>query len=500
MTTPDNPPLIDTAVTITGGTRSTEANYDDMLTSATLIGVGGHDANALNCDLVRLVAGLPAVGAVMSPGSAARVAAAAIALTVGPNGLYSLGLQMQTLAQGVRLSVQFYRAKDAAVAASISVLHFTVAVPHTGVVIATTLHLALAQTLVGFTIARVRDPVNPNVDPLDFFRKHFMGDMARHVQDDPSVVDDAMRAARLVAWRLFPAHEIGFEEQVAGILGIATSHGYLLDSKKLTVSDAGSRTPDPPYESSIGGLIKAEADTESAGDAGGSRLTIHHRVDAQGNGHWVVNVPGTADWGAKMPTNPSDATANLRSLSGSRSSLYPAINTALAAAMKKAGVTPGTQPVMMVGHSQGGIVAARLASNAQFRTRYNVTHLMTVAAPTSRISMPRSVQALSVEHRSDPVPRLDARSGPDADNRTNAFIDPRSQMAPGPSDLGAQHGGHLYAKTAAAHLGRDNTDPALRHWYDGTDGFMGGSDTQYSYDLRRPQPTLPQPWQPAGPP
>ncbi len=73
MTTLDNPPPIDTAVTITGGTKSTEANYDDILTSAKLIDVGGHDANALNCDLVRLIAGLPVVGAVMSPGSAARV-------------------------------------------------------------------------------------------------------------------------------------------------------------------------------------------------------------------------------------------------------------------------------------------------------------------------------------------------------------------------------------------------------------------------------------------
>jgi len=344
------------------------------------------------------------------------------------------------------------------------------------------------QTLIDVVFGPIRNPDHRATNPVTAFKKHFLKNLATAVRTDPAFVDDAARSARIAAWAAVPGAGLSFEDQVGSILAVATVFGFLQDSTPVKVSPAGVKVVDPPPASSIGGLVTTEADTEAAGNPTRSRVTLDHRIDARGRGHWVVNVPGTQEWGVGMPPNPSDATANLRTMAGVESSLYPAVTAAVASAMKKAGVRPGSEPVMLVGHSQGGLVAARLAANAQFRTRFNVTHVLTVASPESRIKIPKSVQALSIEHRADPVPRLDTKTEPEASNRTRAYLDPRSMMPPDKKGVADEHDGRRYAKSSTAHLGRGNTDPALRQWYSRTEGFMGGSDTRYSYNLSRPQP------------
>lgn len=478
----------DGAVTISGGAGSTEAHYDDMLTSARLVDTAGDSARSLNSDLVRAITSLPPTGVVMSPGSAVQIAAQSADLTIGSRSLIALSLELEVMARGVRLSVQYYQAKDAAVAGTMTAIRFTVAIPHVADAIARCAVNAAAPTVLDYAAARLKDPMNPKIDPLTAYRKYFLASIAVRAHDDPSLTDDTVRSARMIAALTFTKDNT-FEGQVAALLSIATRHGYLLDSKKLTVTAAGVTTTIQSKKGSIGTLVNDEATTEGAGNTSRSQLRVHRRVDPQGHGHWVVDVPGTEEWDLKMPLNPSDAAANVRSIAGRESTLYPAISTALAEAMKKSGINPGTEPVMLIGHSQGGIVAARLAANPQFRTRYNVTHLLTVASPESRVKIPRSVQALSIEHNSDPVPRLDAIGRTDALNRTRAVINPTTEMKPGDKNPLSQHGTKLYAKTAEKQLGRDNDDPLLRRWYADTEGFMNGTDTRYDFNLGRPATT-----------
>lgn len=475
----------DGAITITGGAGSSEAHYDDMLTSARLVDAAGDSARSLNSDLIRAMAGLPAAGIAMSPGSAVHLAAQSAELTIGSHGLIALGLELEVMARGIRLSVQYYQVKDATIAETMTAIRFTVAIPHIADAMTGCVLNAAAPTVRDYATARLKDPLNPKVDPLKAYQKYFLTSLAGRVHDDPSLTDDTIRSARIIAALTF-SKDNTFEGQAAALLGIATRHGYLLDSKKLTVTDAGVTTTDQPRRDNIGTLLGDEAKTEGAGNAHWSQVRVHRRVDPQGLGHWVIDVPGTEEWDPKMPPNPSDATANVRSMAGRNSTLYAAIGTALTAAMRKSGITPGTEPVMLVGHSQGGIVAARLAANPQFRTRFNITHLLTVASPESRIRIPKSVQALSIEHRADPVPRLDTIGRTDGVNRTRAFVDPASQMRPGDKNPLSQHDGKLYAKTAEKHLGRDNDDPLLRRWYADTEGFMNGTDTRYDFDVSRP--------------
>ena len=83
------------------------------------------------------------------------------------------------------------------------------------------------------------------------------------------------------------------------------------------------------------------------------------RLDAPGGGRsWVVAVPGTQVWAPRPGENPLDVTSDARSLAG-RSS---AAEAAVLAAMRSAGVRSG-EPVCLVGHSLGGMVAAGLAAD-----------------------------------------------------------------------------------------------------------------------------------------
>lgn len=468
-----------------GGAASTEAHYDDMLTSARLLDTAGDAARALSTDLTITIARLPVTGAVLSPGTAVRIGERTVALTIGSHGLLVLCADLEVLARAVRLAVHYYRTRDTAVADALSAYQFGVAVPHVAWAVGVAAGSATALTYRDYSLATLRDPAHPRIDTITAYERHFTAVISRLAYDDPSLTDDAVRSARIVAYLADGGHG-GFDRQVGAILGMATAYGYLLDTRKLTVTAVGSHTSaDPRSTGSIGSLLGEEARTEGAGNPRRSRLSVHRRIDAQGRGHWVIDVPGTEDWGAKMPPNPSDATANARSMAGLPSTLYPAISTAVAAAMKAQGVRPGAEPVMLVGHSQGGIVAARLAQNPQFRTRFRVTHLMTVAAPASRIAIPTSVQALSIEHTSDAVPRLDGTEEPDTFNRTRIRIDPTSLMPPDDHDPLDQHRTDRYTESARRYLGRDSTDPLVRRWYAGTEGFMDGTDIRYDYDLSR---------------
>jgi pimeloyl-ACP methyl ester carboxylesterase len=88
-------------------------------------------------------------------------------------------------------------------------------------------------------------------------------------------------------------------------------------------------------------------------------------------------------------------------------------------ALNKAGVRPG-DPVMLVGHSLGGMVAVNLARDAVRSKRYNVTHVVTAGAPigSTVADVPGSVNVLALENARDIVPHLDGVTNPDRANVT----------------------------------------------------------------------------------
>jgi len=188
-------------------------------------------------------------------------------------------------------------------------------------------------------------------------------------------------------------------------------------------------------------------------------------VRRKGRRAWVVQIPGTQEWSPRPGRNPFDLTGDVHGLAGERT----AGGRAVTAALQAAGAGPG-EPVLLVGHSQGGIVAAQLAADPQFRRSFAVTHVVTAGSPVATAGIPASVSVLSLEHEHDVVPRLDGRPNPD---RAGWITVSAPAERPGaPVDPAGSHDADAYARTAAAVDA--SVDPGLRQWRAGLAPFLGG--------------------------
>ena len=126
---------------------------------------------------------------------------------------------------------------------------------------------------------------------------------------------------------------------------------------------------------------------------------------------FIVYLPGTQNLGASN-SNPLDMRSNLQLLAGQSSAASRAVDIAI----RRAGVGPSDQ-VMLVGYSQGGLIATHLAKQSLAgKLDYRVTQLVTVGSPigaNSPVSLP---SVLSIENESDFVPHLDLISNPKSPN------------------------------------------------------------------------------------
>ncbi len=138
-------------------------------------------------------------------------------------------------------------------------------------------------------------------------------------------------------------------------------------------------------------------DPSSHGDV---RIT---RIDnGTGTPAYVVSIPGTETWSPSAGATGRDLSANLGLVAGTPTAAAESVRLA----MDQAHIPPGS-PVMLVGHSQGGIIAGTLAADHDFVQHYGVTNVMTYGAPIDHLDIDPSVQVLQVQHTTDVVPRLD---------------------------------------------------------------------------------------------
>jgi pimeloyl-ACP methyl ester carboxylesterase len=190
-----------------------------------------------------------------------------------------------------------------------------------------------------------------------------------------------------------------------------------------------------------------------------------------------VNITGTTDWGFANRHNSivSNVGTNLRAL-GNEPTTYAA---GVLLAMRASGIRQG-EPVMLVGHSQGGLVAARLATDLAGSSEFTVTHVVTAGAPIGLIDVPSSVQVLSLENRSDVVPDLDGIGNPTRPNQLTVSVDR------GGHGLGG-HGLETAYLPAAADVDACG-DPSVTDWLAGASSFLGGTkvDTQVFQVTREP--------------
>lgn len=123
---------------------------------------------------------------------------------------------------------------------------------------------------------------------------------------------------------------------------------------------------------------------------------------------FIVYVPGTQNLSLKITSNPFDMRSNLLLLAGGRS----AASRATELAMRRAGVGEQDQ-VMLVGHSQGGLIALDLARRSELGlVPYRVEHVVTFGTPAGLNAANSLPNVVSFENRADLVPRLDLRANP----------------------------------------------------------------------------------------
>jgi pimeloyl-ACP methyl ester carboxylesterase len=149
---------------------------------------------------------------------------------------------------------------------------------------------------------------------------------------------------------------------------------------------------------------------DQEGPTGYGTVAVQKYVDAQGNVKWLILIPGTdshMDTAVGWPQN-------VQLMSDDNDDRMNASSAKLVQdAMEKAGIGKD-DPVTMVGHSQGGIIAASLA--AGLKDDYNITHIVTAGSPIANHPIPSKTWVTSIEDEGELVSRLDGSPNPTTGN------------------------------------------------------------------------------------
>ncbi|MEO8094899.1 MAG: hypothetical protein ABI632_08200 [Pseudolysinimonas sp.] len=150
--------------------------------------------------------------------------------------------------------------------------------------------------------------------------------------------------------------------------------------------------------------MEAEGLTDRMGGEDRTVVDIRKVVGPDGVERWVVNLPSTQDWlvthGDTGATNDLDSNLALM-LTPDQQTQY---ERAVLQAMTDAGIDKN-DPVMLVGFSQGGIMAGHLAADRS--SEFNFAAVLAYGAPIDAMNIPDSTRVLSIQHTGDIVPTLD---------------------------------------------------------------------------------------------
>ncbi len=283
--------------------------------------------------------------------------------------------------------------------------------------------------------------------------------------------------------------------EVAGVLGtVLRLRGRVLGTptRGLVVApvvSTSSRGPsaarrNPPPPRGVGDVLR-QVDAlypvaTGPGDAaaGGPPGTVGvQRLDhPDGTRSWVVTIPGTQEWSPVDGANPMDLGTNLDAMAGRDNDVAELVRQA----MRSAGVPPD-EPVLLAGHSQGGMVAMQLAEDPAVQEEFSVTTVITAGSPVGNADgeLAPGVQAVHLESAEDLVWALDGAPNPDDPQRTTV----RASLAdsPDPADRAAAinplsaHDVGTYARLGDRVDELD--DPSVQAFRRSLDGVIGGPGT-----------------------
>lgn len=224
---------------------------------------------------------------------------------------------------------------------------------------------------------------------------------------------------------------------------LALLFGHRTDVQVRAVLVPSSPSP-PKRPETLSDLLRGLG-AAGAVDAGGpsplGAIQIQEIRDGV-HARYVVYLPGTEDTGL-VPTGDEtvrDMLTNYQLIGGMDNAYARGITQAL----RDAGLSG--KEIMLVGHSQGGMVATALAADPAFRDEFEVKHVVSAGSPVAQVAhLPAAVTGLHLEHRGDAVPLLDGEGNPDQPNRVTVVFD-----TSGEGDLAEKHRIARYLEGAEA--------------------------------------------------
>lgn len=228
---------------------------------------------------------------------------------------------------------------------------------------------------------------------------------------------------------------VGYDALMVTMLVVGTGLGYFTggrahatlayDSANPEPSrplPAGHRRPQPRRLHAPRTLTDTAADIDDLYWAHGYgqsiKITAVGALDAR---RWVVSVPGTDNMSPTSTTNPADFEANIREALNLPSAMRVGVIRALHQAMREVGVSDhSAEPILMVGHSQGGMIATALASLPVGEYGLNVTGVLTMGSPSRRMRIRDGVTMLAIAHDQDVIPSVDGSADRSIDQRVDA--------------------------------------------------------------------------------
>jgi hypothetical protein len=228
--------------------------------------------------------------------------------------------------------------------------------------------------------------------------------------------------------------ETTFIPELAGIVtNLGTSLGWRLDSKVSAEKVLESRSQKP---NSITNMLDRLWKLSSKANP---TIGIDLFDNPSGNQTAVVYIPGTQTIGFGEGENPLDMASNIQAMSSSGEA---ASERAVLLAMKQAGIESNDE-VILVGHSQGGMVAGNLAA---FPTGFVAAGLVAFGAPLAHIKNLKA-PVMAIEHVNDPVPNLSGKANP---MKKNWVTVQRISEKPESNALMFSHSLKSYRNTTAA--------------------------------------------------
>ena len=394
MTVDQDPEIVD----IRGGSAGLAASYAAARALAEVFDGTGDRLRGMGADGLRVMRDPDLLeSGLLCPGSCAAAEAAVLAFTGGPGGVVASSFGWEVDAIAVRAAIEC---------------------------------LELADDSVRFAIEGLDRQLVRTLGPL----------AAAAIAADPDVLTD----------------HPGLTEHLVSGLGGPVSAGVLTmlygDSGRpvVTTYPAVLGTAQPASVRDLLEHLHEVADLSGHPDSpANGTVEVQTISGPDGAVRHVLYLPGTDDFNA-----PWDQDADVRDLETDLDSVAgqpDAYQQGILEALDQAGVGKD-EPVLIVGHSLGGMEAAAILAG---HGGYQVTDVVTAGSPTAQVpGFPSGSHVLSLEQQGDIVPELDGAPNPDSVEQTTVTFDAHPD-----GGVIAHHSYEVYEEGAG--LVDDATDPSV---------------------------------------